>query len=186
MQKWDGWSSILPLQKPQTSVMSQPIFLTESDRVAIIVETRTSLLFEFSVRSTMHMLGPAWTLLVCVFEETERNYGFSRWCTLSRITSGCGRCCLIFLRFRTFDSWALRSWVLISWTWQDTAASSFLSIFFVLFPRWKNGRFCSSHSGNIFELQEHFLIFQTDTLMLYRNNLDDWLDYDYVGAPWCW
>jgi hypothetical protein len=30
---------------------------------------------------------------------------------------------------------------------------------------------------------EHALIFQTDTLLL-KDNLDDFLQYDYVGAPW--
>jgi hypothetical protein len=31
---------------------------------------------------------------------------------------------------------------------------------------------------------EHCLIFQTDTVLL-RDNVDDFLEYDYVGAPWC-
>jgi hypothetical protein len=30
---------------------------------------------------------------------------------------------------------------------------------------------------------EHSLIFQTDTLLL-KDNLDDFLEYDYIGAPW--
>ena len=30
---------------------------------------------------------------------------------------------------------------------------------------------------------EHCLIFQTDTL-LFKDNIDDYLKYDYVGAPW--
>lgn len=31
---------------------------------------------------------------------------------------------------------------------------------------------------------KHSLIFQTDTLLL-KSNIDDFLHYDYVGAPWC-
>lgn len=31
---------------------------------------------------------------------------------------------------------------------------------------------------------EHALIFQTDTL-LFKDNVDDYLEYDYIGAPWC-
>jgi hypothetical protein len=30
---------------------------------------------------------------------------------------------------------------------------------------------------------EHALVFQTDTLLL-KDNLDDYLQYDYIGAPW--
>ncbi len=30
---------------------------------------------------------------------------------------------------------------------------------------------------------EHILIFQTDTILL-KNNIDDFLNYDYIGAPW--
>jgi len=30
---------------------------------------------------------------------------------------------------------------------------------------------------------EHALIFQTDVVLL-RDNIDDFLEYDYVGAPW--
>jgi hypothetical protein len=33
--------------------------------------------------------------------------------------------------------------------------------------------------------QEHILIFQSDSFML-RGGIDDYLEYDYVGAPWNW
>jgi hypothetical protein len=35
---------------------------------------------------------------------------------------------------------------------------------------------------------ETFLIFQTDTVICdnFNNTVDDYLDYDYVGAPWPW
>lgn len=33
--------------------------------------------------------------------------------------------------------------------------------------------------------QEHILIFQSDSFML-RSGIDEYLDYDYVGAPWSW
>ncbi|CAG7581312.1 MAG: hypothetical protein SLAVMIC_00780 [uncultured marine phage] len=33
--------------------------------------------------------------------------------------------------------------------------------------------------------QEYILIFQSDSFML-RDGLDEYLDYDYVGAPWNW
>ena len=31
---------------------------------------------------------------------------------------------------------------------------------------------------------EHALVFQMDTL-LFKDNVDDYLEYDYIGAPWC-
>lgn len=33
--------------------------------------------------------------------------------------------------------------------------------------------------------QEHILIFQSDSFML-KSGIDDYLNYDYVGAPWNW
>jgi hypothetical protein len=40
---------------------------------------------------------------------------------------------------------------------------------------WKKIKSCGA---------KHALIFQTDTLLL-KNDLDEFLKYDYVGAPWC-
>ena len=33
---------------------------------------------------------------------------------------------------------------------------------------------------------EIFLIFQTDTMICNKDKLNEFLDYDYVGAPWSW
>jgi hypothetical protein len=54
-----------------------------------------------------------------------------------------------------------------------------------LSTRMYNQLLCSNDFWNIFKTigAEHVLIFQTDVLLL-RPDIDDFIEYDYVGAPW--
>jgi len=146
-------------QDTSLKITSWPVVsATNGDRVAVSIfqpaDERSAQTFAYVVRSNMHRLGPKWALQVFYGEESER-------VNLSR---------------------ALGDPANVIWTPIVLGGSRKTSISYNE-CRW----FRSSMDfwDQISEAHEHVLIFESDSLLLKGNGcVDQFLWYDYVGAPW--
>jgi hypothetical protein len=118
----------------------------ESDRVAVIVEPYIRTEFEYVVRSTMHRLGPRWSLLIVHSRSNAAFVGHA----LRNVRNV--RLLSVDMDFSTVGGY--NRLLKAPWFWRTLQA------------KW-----C--------------LIFQSDSIILGAGrDIEDFMDYDYVGAPW--
>lgn len=122
-----------------------PKFKKESDKCAVLVDTRCLPNFEFIIRQVGRFLDDSWSMMIFT---GNLNYDYVKR-TCESIEGGIS---VIKIDVDNFMINDYNNMLLGETFWNKINA-------------------------------EHILIFQGDSMLL-RKGIDDYLDYDYVGAPW--
>lgn len=121
-----------------------PKFKKESDKCAVLVDTRCLSNFEFVIRQVGRFLDDSWSMIIFT---GNLNYDY--------VMNICNRISNITVVRMNIDSMTINDY---------------------------NNMLLSESFWNGINA-EHILIFQGDSLLL-RHGINDYLNYDYVGAPW--
>ena len=121
-----------------------PKFKMDSDKCAVLVDTRCLPNFEFVIRQVGRFLDDTWSMTIFT---GNLNYDY-----VKEICNQIGNISVINLNIDSMTINDYNNMLLTESFWNRINA-------------------------------EHILIFQGDSLLL-RHGINDYLDYDYVGAPW--
>ena len=140
----EQYYSLCNVLLPFVKRYSIPIFKKESDKCAVLVDTRCLPNLEFVIRQVGRFLDDSWSMIIFT---GNLNFEYSK-----KICDEIGNISVINLGMDSFTINDYNNMLLKEDFWNKINA-------------------------------EHILVFQGDSMLL-RYGINDYLDYDYVGAPW--
>jgi len=129
---------------PFVNKYSIPRFKQESEKCAVLIDTRCLPNFEFVIRQVGRFLDDSWSMMIFT---GNLNYNY-----VKNICDKIGNINVVRINVDIFTINDYNNMLLNESFWHLIKA-------------------------------EHILIFQGDSLLL-KHGINDYLDYDYVGAPW--